>query len=85
MLLQRSEELKNVEALHAFKGKLLTICALMDVSIRDRRHELLVAASLGVTVAFLRLRQSTLRGQVAGDVCWQIHLIWNRQRDFVIW
>lgn len=63
--------------------KLLTICSLMDISIGERRHKLLMAASLRVTVAFLRLWQSTLRGQVAGDVCWQIHLIWNRETYFV--
>ena len=37
------------------KGRFLTICALMDVSVGERRHELLVAAGLRVTVAFLRL------------------------------
>ncbi len=65
--------------------KWLTICALMDISVGERRHKLLMAASLRITVAFLRLWQSTLRGQVAGDVCWQIHLIWNRERDILLY
>lgn len=52
----------------------------MDISIRERRHELLMAASFRVTVAFLRLWQSTLWGQVARDVCWQIYFICKRQK-----
>lgn len=49
--------------------RLLTICSFVHISVGERRHELLVTARLRVTVAFLRLRQSSLRGEVAGDVC----------------
>lgn len=69
--------------MYKIKNKAPTICPFMDISIGERRHELLVAACLWVTVAFLRLWQSTLGGQVAGDVCWQVHLIWRRRTYFV--
>lgn len=40
---------------HQIHLKRLTVCAFMDKSVRERRHELLMAASFGVAVAFLRL------------------------------
>lgn len=52
--MMRTQVLESINNIST-KWLVVTISALVDVSVGERRHELLVAARLGVTVAFLRL------------------------------
>lgn len=59
------------------KDEGLTICAFVHITIGGR-HKLLVASCFRITVAFLRFWQSSLGGQITGNISRQVYLFWKR-------